>query len=161
LKDVALILKLDLDQIKSSVGRLCDNKRACASCGKDGCPVNELETLLEEAVIRENAILKQVKPVKMKVLQEFKRQHLYDTLKVVYTTCRHCQPHHETCVLNQTRMVLEKLLFGRSLSFVGDWNDYLEQIHHIDHDYYHYHLESWHETIKRDNQGCNLEGTSS
>ncbi|MEN1762189.1 TMEM165/GDT1 family protein [Anoxynatronum sibiricum] len=157
LKDVAVILKLDLEQIRHSVDRICNDKAACASCGQDECPVFELETLIEEAVSRENAILKQMRSPKIKVLREFKRQHLYDTLKVVYTTCRHCQPHHETCVLNQTRLVLEKLLFGHSLVFQGDWDQYLEQIHQEDHDYYHSHLQHWHETIKKENRRCTHE----
>ena len=147
LKEVAKILQLDLESIRDSVGHLCADAESSGLCEGETCPFKEIESLLEEAESQENAILKSPHQGRYKILKAFEKQHFYDTLKVVYATCRKCQAHHKTCVMNQTRIILEQLLFGSTLSFNGNWDVYLEQIRQMDPEYYASHLKDWHVQI--------------
>ncbi len=158
LKEVAKILQLDLESIRHSVGHLCADAESSGLCEGESCPFKEIETLIDKAESQGNAILKSPQQGRYKILKAFEKQHFYDTLKVVYTTCRKCQAHHKNCVMNQTRMILEQLIFGSNLSFTGNWDTYLEQIRQIDPDYHESHLKEWHEQIIREMDNAQKTG---
>jgi Ca2+/H+ antiporter, TMEM165/GDT1 family len=158
LKEVAKILQLDLESIRHSVGHLCADAESSGLCEDEICPFKEIESLIEEAESQGNAILKSPHQGTYKLLKAFEKQHFYDTLKVVYATCRKCQAHHKTCVMNQTRVILEQLIFGSNLSFDGNWDLYLEQIRQIDPEYHESHLKDWHVQILREMDKTQIPG---
>lgn len=123
-------LRRQLADIKMLVDDLCVNPKPCADCSCSQCVLESARQNIS-AYLNHKATIPFAR--QLDTLQVDRRY--FDIAKVreaycqTVASCQNCSSaHQDTCVLNQTRKVFEKICFDKTLPFTGDMDCYLAEV---------------------------------
>jgi len=123
-------LRKHLVGIKALIDDLCLNPELCQGWGCGRCLLDRAKQNIDNYLHQ-----KAVAPVSdwLGQLQIDRRKFDLGKAREAFclaaAACQNCSPQHrENCILNQTRMVLEKICFDKTLPFTGNMEAYLGEV---------------------------------
>lgn len=136
LKTTAQELYLNTHRIQTALQNLCPEKNACCNCKNHECIFYFINSLLDDAQINNECIVKGDINIPPNGSLNYDRNELKKCLKITIDTCLNCQNHQDKCVGNIARQVLELQYFGKLLPFTGDKEAYHKIIESLDKDFF-------------------------
>lgn len=123
-------LRQHLLGIKALVDDLCLTDERCPHCGSDHCMLETARENIEAFLNKKAAVPLSNRWGQLQVdRRRFDLGKAREALCRTVVACQHCDPgHRDTCVLNETRKVLEKICFDKVLPYTGDMDAYLAEM---------------------------------
>lgn len=134
LKAQAQALHEQLTSIKKLIDELCLTDSSCYDCGDQECPIKHAQENLNAYMGGSKRLpnkLASISELTRADIRKFNISKAREALVLTVAACENCRKsHHETCILNETRLALEKICFNRTLPFDGNVKHYLERLEH-------------------------------
>ena len=128
-KRTAEQLKLNTRRIYESLENAKVESHHCAHCEETGMStIEELQKYLKEADQKDAYLLSRKFHGPLCTLHEKERTRLKESLKATVTACEECGCHSEKCIGNQTRIILEEMIYGKHFPYEGSRKKYFEEL---------------------------------
>ncbi len=128
-------LRLNTQRIRHALEAAKDENHSCEHCENGSTTIEELQQYLEKAEKEEAFILKQGFHGPLCSLKAEEKEKLKDSLRETVSVCEECSYHKKNCIGNQTRRVLESMVYGKEFEFKGDRKAYCQAVQEIDPDF--------------------------
>lgn len=134
-KNTAEELRLNTRRIRHALEAAKDQNHSCEYCENGTTTIEELQDYLEKAEKEEAYLLKKEFQGPLCSLKEKEREKLKNSLRETVAVCEQCSKHQENCIGNQTRRVLESMVYGKEFKFEGNREEYCKRVQQRDPDF--------------------------
>ncbi|WP_160718561.1 TMEM165/GDT1 family protein [Isachenkonia alkalipeptolytica] len=128
-------LRLNTQRIRHSLEAAKDENHSCEYCENGSTTIEELQEYLEKAEKEEAYLLKKEFNGPLCSLGGEEKEKLKDSLRETISVCEQCSKHRENCIGNQTRRVLESMVYGEEFKFDGNREKYCQAVKELDPDF--------------------------
>ncbi|MBM7614470.1 TMEM165/GDT1 family protein [Alkaliphilus hydrothermalis] len=136
LKKAAGNLYINTQRIQQALQTVCTLDDQCLACQQGKCTIRCLNEKLEMAKDKEEFLPEEEWDIPLCKHHHYDSKNLRQSLVETLNTCHECSYHQKKCVGNQTRMTLEKLLFGENIPYHGNRDEYFEEIKKRDPEFF-------------------------
>lgn len=121
------------NKAKEDIGKICLGEEKCGKCQGDRCIVGYTKTLintaLEEGVLPKRKVFMHGKE---DIDKPFEREQIINMLKTTLELIKNNGTLVKRPEINQIRKNLEKMLLGRSIERIDNWENYVNYMYEID-----------------------------
>ncbi len=135
-KRAAQNLYLNTQKLQNALDKVSFEQEDCQKCNENNCTIKCLKKHLAIAQDEGAFITQNRWDVPFCESAVCNRQSLKECLMETINTCLQCPNHQDNCVGSQTREVLEKMYFGKTIPFDGNIQEYREEIEKIEPDFF-------------------------
>ena len=128
-------LRLNTRRIRHALEVAKDENHSCEYCENGATTIEELQDYLEKAEKEEAYLLKKEFHGPLCSLNGKEKEKLKDSLRETVSICEECSKHQKNCIGNQTRRVLESMVYGKEFEFDGNREQYCKAVKEIDPDF--------------------------
>ena len=128
-------LRLNTRRIRHALESAKDENHSCQYCENGATTIEELQEYLEKAEKEEAYLLKRAFHGPLCSLDGQEKEKLKDSLRETISVCEACSQHQQNCIGNQTRRVLESMVYGKEFDFDGNREKYCAAVKEIDPDF--------------------------
>jgi Ca2+/H+ antiporter, TMEM165/GDT1 family len=131
LKEIASTLYINTQKVKEFINNnVCLGTSACGNCEGANCPIGYTKELLEQAEKEGDYIITSSRSeIPKRGGKKFDRYMVREGIINSLEGCLNCGKRHDkNCVMNRTREALELVYFGKTLSFEGSIEDYINEM---------------------------------
>ena len=123
-------LRQHLSGIKALVDDLCLKNERCPHCDSAHCMLETARENIEAFLNKKSVVPLSDRLGQLQIdRRKFDLGKAREALCRTVVACQHCDPgHRDTCVLNETRKVLDKICFDRVLPYTGKMEAYLAEV---------------------------------
>lgn len=125
---VASQLYINTQRITRSLDNIYFTKNDSVSCIRAKETIAFLKKQLYEAQEKESFLVKKEWEIPLEKINQQEIKGLKESLMETLESCLECNSHHGCCIGNQTRKVLENMLFGETIPYRGNRDEYYRQI---------------------------------
>ncbi len=128
-------LRLNTRRILHALEAAKDQNHSCEYCENGSTTIEELQQYLEKAEKEEAYLLKREFHGPLCRLGDQEKEKLKDSLRETISVCEECSQHQKNCIGNQTRKVIESMVYGKEFDFDGNREKYCKALKEIDPDF--------------------------
>ncbi|TYQ12692.1 UNVERIFIED_CONTAM: putative Ca2+/H+ antiporter (TMEM165/GDT1 family) [Acetivibrio alkalicellulosi] len=118
--------------VGKSAEKICLGSEKCGKCQMDECMIGYIKSLVKNAL--EGEIIKQKTFIHEKkvVNKNYDKGQVMECLKMTLRLIRSRDTCQKDNSINQIRINLERILFGKSVGEINDWENYSKSLYSID-----------------------------
>ena len=128
-------LRLNTRRIRHALEAAKDENHSCQYCENGATTIEELQEYIEKAEREDAYLLKKEFHGPLCSLDVQEKEKLKDSLRETISVCEECSKHQKNCIGNQTRRVLESMVYGKEFEFDGNRENYCNAVKEIDPDF--------------------------